>query len=139
MLEQLGKIQISNEVGEGIIREVKLRGEALKLSEMAYKMGQGLVSPDELEAYYESNFKKVDHNLQLPLDEVSTDLEALASNVQNTPGIRWRLDFLNKSLGSLRRGDFGFIFARPETGKTTFLASEAARFLEQGARVVWFN
>jgi replicative DNA helicase len=34
-------------------------------------------------------------------------------------------------LGSLRKGDFGFVFARPETGKTTFLASEISFMAEQ--------
>jgi len=34
-------------------------------------------------------------------------------------------------LGSLRKGDFGFIFARPETGKTTFLASEISHMASQ--------
>jgi replicative DNA helicase len=57
-----------------------------------------------------------------------------------TPGLRWRLDYLNKSLGSLRKGDFGFVFARPETGKTTFLASEISRMIEQtDGDILWFN
>jgi KaiC/GvpD/RAD55 family RecA-like ATPase len=43
-------------------------------------------------------------------------------------------------LGSLRKGDFGFIFARPETGKTTFLASEISYFAEQcDSPILWFN
>lgn len=48
-------------------------------------------------------------------------------------------------LGSLRKGDFGFLFARPETGKTTFLASEVSFFAEQLASsgisnpILWFN
>lgn len=43
-------------------------------------------------------------------------------------------------LGSLRKGDFGFIFARPETGKTTFLASEVTYFASQtDSQILWFN
>jgi KaiC/GvpD/RAD55 family RecA-like ATPase len=43
-------------------------------------------------------------------------------------------------LGSLRKGDFGFIFARPESGKTTFLASEISHFATQTDRpIIWFN
>jgi replicative DNA helicase len=45
-------------------------------------------------------------------------------------------------LGSLRKGDFGFIFARPETGKTTFLASEVSNFIDQVSEqnpIIWFN
>ena len=56
------------------------------------------------------------------------------------PGLRWRLDCLNRSIGSIRKGDFGFIFARPETGKTTFLASEVSHFAEQSSGpILWFN
>jgi KaiC/GvpD/RAD55 family RecA-like ATPase len=46
-------------------------------------------------------------------------------------------------LGSLRRGDFGFLFARPETGKTTFLVSEVTNFASQLTEsmgpILWFN
>ena len=49
------------------------------------------------------------------------DLAKLHDSQVATSGLRWRLNWLNKALGSLRKGDFGFIFARPETGKTTFL------------------
>lgn len=34
-------------------------------------------------------------------------------------------------LGSLRKGDFGFLFARPESGKTTFLVSEVSYMASQ--------
>jgi replicative DNA helicase len=71
---------------------------------------------------------------------VSDDLELLYDQQIAAPGLRWRLDCLNKSLGSLRKGDFGFIFARPETGKTTFLASEVTNMASQTDRpILWFN
>jgi replicative DNA helicase len=55
-------------------------------------------------------------------------------------GLRWRLESLNKRLGSLRQGNFGFIFARPETGKTTLLASEVTFMAAQATNpVLWFN
>ena len=45
--------------------------------------------------------------------------------------------------GSLRQGDFGFVFARPETGKTTFLASEVTHMATQlgvdSGPVLWCN
>lgn len=55
---------------------------------------------------------KVDHQTELPLTEVSSDLERLIEQNYAQQGMRWRLDCLNKSLGSLRPGDFGFIYAR---------------------------
>jgi replicative DNA helicase len=64
-------------------------------------------------------------------DFVSDDLELLVDEAFKKPGLRWRLNTLNRMLGSLRKGDFGFVFARPETGKTTFLASEVTFMAEQ--------
>ncbi|MCR4308203.1 MAG: DnaB helicase C-terminal domain-containing protein [Candidatus Berkelbacteria bacterium] len=71
---------------------------------------------------------------------VTEDLEELYDQQIKTPGLRWRLTSLNRSLGSLRLGDFGFVFARPETGKTTFLASEISYMADQTTQpVLWFN
>lgn len=135
---------IDPEVGVGIIQQIKARQGALKLSERAFRVAQGL---DDVEKLAEDYKKWFDNDSvvteKLTLDEVSTDLELLLEKNYAEQGLRWRLDCLNKSLGSLRRGNFGFIFARPETGKTTFLASEATRFVEQlkpeQGPVVWLN
>lgn len=71
---------------------------------------------------------------------VSDSLSELLDTTYNTPGLRWRLSALNRALGSLRKGDFGFIFARPETGKTTFLASEVSFMSTQcQGPVLWIN
>lgn len=75
---------------------------------------------------------------------VTTDLELLVNETVLTEGLRWRLNTMNKMMGSLRKGNFGFIFARPETGKTTFLASEVMFMAEQAKErglgpVLWLN
>jgi replicative DNA helicase len=75
---------------------------------------------------------------------VSDDLEILIDNIVTNQGLRWRLDTMNKMIGSLRKGDFGFLFARPEMGKTTFLASEISYMAEQANEqglgpILWFN
>lgn len=75
-----------------------------------------------------------------PTAFITDNLEELYNKTLHDRGLRWRLESLNKSLGSLRKGDFGFLFARPETGKTTFLASEVSYFAEQVDRpILWFN
>lgn len=77
------------------------------------------------------------------VEYVTDDLSEILDDTVKKPGLRWRLDCLNKSLGSLRKGDFGFIFARPETGKTTFLSSEgthmATQLTDEDGPVLWFN
>src|SRR5712664_2341188 len=73
-------------------------------------------------------------------DFVVQDLGKLVSECTGMAGLRFRLGSLNKALGPLRKGDFGFIFARPETGKTTFLASEVSYMAQQTTQpILWIN
>ena len=82
-------------------------------------------------------------NVEVPTSSefVSTDLELLLSEINSSEGLRWRLDTLNKSLGSLRKGDFGFIVKRPETGGTTFLANQIGYILSttKDRKILWVN
>ena len=76
----------------------------------------------------------VDRNVLVPT------LDALES--VTSPGLQWRLECLNESCGDLRKGDFVVVGTRPDTGKTTFLASEStymAPQLPEGKRVLWIN
>ena len=140
MFKQLSGIVISPEVGDTILRSVRDRKTALKLSEMAYKVANGSSPLSDLTAFYDKEYNTVDHLSVLPIDETTQDLEYLIDHNYKEQGLRWRLSCLNRSLGSLRDGDFGFIFARPETGKTTFLASEITGMLAGALRpIVWFN
>ena len=141
LLKRLSELQITPDVGQGIVAEQKRRIAALKLPDLGFKVAQGFAQTEDLEKYYADNFGKDDHTAQaLPLNEINLDLEELIAHTYAETGLRWRLNCLNRAIGSLRPGDFGFIFARPETGKTTFLASEVSGFL-RGCQVpiVWFN
>jgi replicative DNA helicase len=122
------------------VQQIKSRREALKLSETAFKVAQGFLPKDELTTLI-SKYGQDDHPGVLPIKRINLDLEEILDHVYKNRGLRWRLDCLNKSIGSLRPGDFGFIFARPESGKTTFLASEATQFAGQGhpGPILWFN
>lgn len=45
---------------------------------------------------------------------LDTDIDKLFSNPETVQGVRWKLNCLNKAIGSLRKGNFGFVYARPE-------------------------
>tara|TARA_R110000823_G_scaffold194018_1_gene325417 strand:- start:522 stop:1760 length:1239 start_codon:yes stop_codon:yes gene_type:complete len=112
-----------------------LSGEVAKL---ALDVEDGSANIEKLlEKFQEFEHQTIDvDNIQ----SVNMDLDDLYQSQVATPGLRWRLNWLNKSLGSLRKGDFGFIFARPETGKTTFLASEMTHMITQtDGDILWFN
>lgn len=85
----------------------------------------------------------VEEEDQEPEEEfVSTKLTDLINQTFKAPGLRWRLNSLNKALGSLRKGNFGFVFMRPESGKTTLLSSEVTFMIDQvkeGNPIIWFN
>lgn len=60
----------------------------------------------------------------------------------SAPGLKWRLTCLNEALGDLRQGDLVVVGTRPDTGKTTFLSSEAtymAPQLPEEKCVLWVN
>jgi replicative DNA helicase len=70
-----------------------------------------------------------------------TDLSYLDKS-EKEAGLNWRLKCLRKGLGPIRKGDFLIFAARPETGKTTMMASEVANFADQlpdNRPVLWFN
>lgn len=72
---------------------------------------------------------------------VSPSLEYV-SRVVSGKGLNWRLKEFQLALGPLRKGDFIILAARPETGKTTCVASEATFMLgqlEPDEHVIWIN
>lgn len=111
--------------------------QARHLAELALDVSEGRKEFNEIHTYLE----KVDNVPILEETEfVCENLTELYRDQVATNGLRWRMACLNNSLGSLRKGDFGFLFARPETGKTTFLASEISYMATQASSpVIWFN
>jgi replicative DNA helicase len=142
LFKTLQEATLDPELGVGILRDIKRRKTASNLSEEAFRYSTGHSDLDKVLDIA----KKLEEEREETVDEIETvsdDLEFLVTEAVAKPGLRWRLQCLNRSLGSLRKGDFGFIFARPETGKTTFLASEISAMLEQlsedAGPIVWFN
>src|SRR3990172_5863756 len=73
---------------------------------------------------------------------VEENLDSLLEHVVSGGGLNWRLKELNLGLGPLRKGDFICVTARPDSGKTTFLASEAsfmAKQIPNYTHILWFN
>jgi hypothetical protein len=112
------------------------------LSSAAYEASTGRRSADEIYRLVE--------DLKTPIVEedeedlfVTDDLDVILDETLLKPGLRWRLNILNRMLGSLRKGTFGFLFARPEVGKTAFICSEvtymAGQLKEDDGPILWFN
>lgn len=138
LLQDVFDQEIHEDVLVDLLEEHRRRALAGKVATLALDVEDGKKPvQDLLELFNEFEHQEIESDEPKPIE---MDLEKLYESQVATPGLRWRLDWLNKSLGSLRKGDFGFIFARPETGKTTFLASEITHMVSQTeGEVLWFN
>lgn len=138
LFENLGKTDLSESVGKHLLSQIKARKLSLQLSEAAYKYSNGLGKQEDIFSVFQQ-FEMLEQKGDEYVSE-DTDLDNILDQVIRAPGLRWRLDFFNKSLGSLRPGDFGFFFKRPESGGTAMMASEASFMIDQADRpIIWFN
>lgn len=112
---------------------------ALELATKAVALSEGVGSIEDITSLVERigrDSSPVSEDLLI----VNNNLDLLLEKQLEKGGINWRLDCLNKSIGPLRKGDFGFVFKRPETGGTTLLASEVSHMASQvDSTILWFN
>jgi len=118
---------------------IKQRDIAHTIAQTALAIHEGREVEVELKELVDSFYAEDQHKEQ-ESPFVEDSLADIYNDQIKEQGLRWRLNSLNRSVGSLRKGNFGVIFARPETGKTTFLASEISHFAQQTKRpILWFN
>jgi replicative DNA helicase len=138
LVSEILSLEVNKEVVIQLLEEHRRRSLSGDVAKLALDVEDGKAPVKDLLEL----FSKFEHQ-EIAVDEakpVVMNLEDLYETQVASPGLRWRTNWLNKSLGSLRKGDFGFIFARPETGKTTFLASEITHMVTQtDGEVLWFN
>ena len=139
--KRLGELDVSPQITEHLLQSLAERASATRIARTALQVVEGRLDYSELQTAVSG---AVGESLVEALAPLSHDLEKLLTETYKQKGLRWRLESLNKRLGSLRKGDFGFVFARPETGKTTLLADQASFMAEQAKAVglgpvVWFN
>lgn len=139
IFQQATKAEIQEELFENYITSIAERQHAFSIAERALAFSEGKIEKDAFEESIQKFSTKNNASFSATTF-ITDDLAELKNEVITTPGLRWRLPSLNSALGSLRKGDFGFIFARPETGKTTFLASEVTFMASQASSpILWFN
>lgn len=124
IFDKMDKLDISNAILEEVLEAHRKRAIAATVADLAWGIANGqrefLELPAALQGLSEEHYKIVEPQIEF----VTDDLEELYNTTYGRPGLKWRLKTLRKMMGSLRKGDFGFIFARPEAGKTTFIADQ---------------
>lgn len=144
VLDQLNTLDVSEATTFKLLQSILANKRLKEISLAAYDVTEGKLEIDKMNTMLqgfleEQETTEEEHEFEF----ITDDLEELVNGAIKKQGLRWRLSTLNQMLGSLRTGDFGFIFARPETGKTTFLASETTYMAEQlgedSGPIIWFN
>lgn len=75
-------------------------------------------------------------------DFITEDIGTLLEEDNDEAGYVWRLHCMRMAMRGLRGGDFGIAAGRPDKGKTTWIASEAAFLAPQipdHRNVLWLN
>ena len=145
LLDRLLLSTVSSEALADHIRVIRTREHAAELARRALAISDGNEPVEELQsaitAYNTDTAAVFQEDISGDDSFTNDDLEFLVNEQLQGGGLQWRLNSLNRALGPLRKGDFGFVFARPETGKTTFLASELSYMAEQegDGPILWFN
>jgi replicative DNA helicase len=125
-----------------VIRSLATRYHANEIASKALAVVDGKEDTleqieSQLSKYHQDCCKVEDDDDYIVSDDI---LEMLAE--AKASGYKWRLNALNESLGDLRQGDLVVVATRPDTGKTTFLASESTFIAEQMPKekvVLWLN
>lgn len=138
LFEKALATSVEDGIADGLFQSFCRQAQAQKIAETAIEVTNGRSDWENLEKL----FVPSDSNLETAeeTDFLTTDIREVYAKEGAKKGLRWRLETLNKALGPIGVGDFGYIFARPEVGKTTFLASEVTYLGTQtNDPILWIN
>jgi len=130
----------NTDLQERVIRDLWMRNRARVISELSVNIFLGKEKNfGELKRLIESTAED-SIGEKTTYTEVDMGLEQLLDALTLDPDFAFDWPHLSEVVPGLDRGHFGIIFARPETGKTTFVSFLAQKFLKQGLTVsVWGN
>jgi len=149
LFQQLAETQFDQHTVQEYLHSTSQRAVAFKLATEALHVADGRKDVDSLlrvvtEAPELLKRRVVKQGDSDPYahERPNQNIKEFLEQRKTMPGLRWRLNSLNKSVGSLRKGNFGFIFARPEIGKSAFILSESTNMatqLNEGEVGIWFD
>jgi replicative DNA helicase len=140
LIDQAESSSISDDVLESAINKLIEKSKAYDLALLAIDVSEGREEFQKLKEFYTDLDQDGSSSVDSGVEFVTDDFDSIYDEDPDNLGLTWRLPSMNRMLGPLRKGNFGFIFARPETGKTSFLASEITHMAGQVERpILWFN
>ena len=143
IFKKLDKKSFGDLPNEEIVKHFVTMDYATRIFNEVAKVAEGL-SNDMTPVYdlvseHQTAMPLVDEDKTLLTDE---NLEDYLLDASKKSGYSWRLECLNESIGKTGVGDLICVGGRPDSGKTTVLASEAtyrASMMPKGKHVLWIN
>jgi len=124
-----------------LLEDLQTAGLAVVLANAvgAYNEGADVDLPSQVQAAID-HWRVHTGNLETAWN--ATPIEELLDTLMNDEGLQWRLKPLRESMKGLRGGHSLILGARPDAGKTSFLACEVTylcKQLPEDRGVLWFN
>lgn len=132
---------VSSVATDEVLRHYVTQDYATQIADTALKVNEGSATIDDIGELVKQHDKELGRAINLADLFVSSDVSEVLT-LSSAPGLDWRLEELNISLGPLRKGDFTLVMAYVETGKTTFVADQVSHMATQvkDARpIIWVN
>ena len=132
VFDNLKTIEVATDSVVALAKSLKRASVLRKLAETSYEASEGKQAAVEaVKGLYETLTSLKDTEDSLDEEFYTTDLEEIIAQQKLEPGLDWRLKSLREVLGPIRKGNFGVVMARVETGKTAFVLSEGSHLAEQ--------
>lgn len=131
--------QVGSEHGEQTLARIRERFYASEIALKAVEVTADQATFQDLaDLVKEASDTTVQEEVEA--DFITDDIVAIRDQHRNEPPFKFRLKTLNRIFGGLHRRTFGFIFGRPEIGKTQLVVSEVVFLATQTPRgVLWVN
>lgn len=142
VVDVLSSYKVDDSNMEALLSGLAKRDYATQIADFALRIADGDYSKeldeiDELLFAYNQFIGKVGSVEEIYGEFSLEDLQSVTD-----PGLMWRMKCLREACGDVRPGDMVVFGKRPDTGGTTFMASEIsymAEQLEDDLSVAWFN
>lgn len=125
-----------------IIKDLADRDVMVKLANIAAEFEEGDVADVYASLSTVMDAFRIQRNVK-SVKFIDKSIAELMQQDMNMSGLQWRLHCLREAMRPLRPGDFGIVAARPDQGKTSFIASEVTNFAKQiedpDKNIVWLN
>jgi len=134
-----------SEVQDKLIESLVAKDYATRIYLVAQDVAEGMKGADEIIAIDEllEDYRTATGDVS-GMDKHTSefDIDTIMDRIVGKGGLQWRLKCMQENVGPIRKGNFIIVGARPDSGKTTFLASEVTHMaaqLEDDQQVLWFN